>query len=287
VAAAGEERGVSGAQRIGVCSWSLRPRSPADLAGKVRDAGLELVQLALDPLREGTWPIERTRRELERAGVAIASGMMAAHGEDYATLETIRATGGLRPDAHWERNLDAAKANAFIARELGLQLVSFHPGVLPHERGDPERAKLLDRLLRVVDAFAAQDVAVALETGQESAATLLEVLEELGRPELGVNFDPANMLLYGTGEPIAALEALAPHVRQVHVKDALPAARPGAWGTEVVAGTGAVDWPAFFALLRRRRLAVDLLIEREAGDRRVEDVRTARALAEAALTAEG
>ncbi len=264
--------------RLGVCSWSLQPTSPDDLARKATAAGVLAVQLDLEPLRRGDWDADVTRQRLGGARVAVLSGMMSMAGEDYATLDTIRATGGLRPDATWPDNRAAARECALLARRLDLDLVSFHAGFLPHDAHDPERAVLLDRLREVVDVFADEGVHVALETGQESADTLLAVLDELDRPTAGVNFDPANMILYGMGEPVDALRALAPHVRQIHVKDARRTERPGTWGTEVPAGTGEVDWPSFFGVVRERLPGVDLVIEREAGEQRVEDVRVARDL---------
>ncbi|HIA27537.1 MAG TPA: hypothetical protein EYN79_05370, partial [Planctomycetes bacterium] len=87
-------------------------------------------------------------------------------------------------------------------------------------------------------------VKLALETGQESAATLEGALEALGRSDVGVNFDPANMILYGMGNPVEALVRLAPRVAQIHIKDALASEVAGEWGSEVVVGTGEVDWQA-------------------------------------------
>ncbi len=263
-------------RRVGVCSWSLRARGPSELAERVRAAGVDCVQLALDPLRTGTWSRAETVAALAGAGITIRSGMIAMEGEDYSTLASIRATGGLRPDRHWEANRAAARANARLARELGLGLVSFHAGFLPEEPG-PERATLVTRLGELVEVFAAEGVQVAFESGQERAATLLELLAELGRPEAGVNFDPANMLLYDMDEPVAALAALAPWVRQIHVKDARRPRTPGTWGEEVPVGRGEVDWAGFFELVAARLPGVDLMIEREAGDERLADVRTAHA----------
>jgi sugar phosphate isomerase/epimerase len=263
-------------RRIGVCSWSLRPRDARGLARGVAECGLSAVQLALGPVRTGALPIGALRDELAAARVTILSGMMSTVGEDYTSLESIARTGGLRPDAHWLANRANAEADARIARELGLALVTFHAGFLPHERRDPERARLIERLRTVIDLYAEQGVRLGFETGQETAATLLDVLDELDRPSAGVNFDPANMILYGMGDPVEALAALGERVVQVHVKDARPAARPGAWGEEVPVGTGAVDWPRFFATLDRVQPAVDLVIEREAGESRVADVRRAR-----------
>ncbi len=267
------------ADRLGVCSWSLRPRSPRDLAAKVRSVGVGRVQLALDPIRRGEWDLEDTARALK--GVGIASGMMGMAGEDYTTLASIRRTGGVRPARTWPANLDAADANARIARRLGIRLVTFHAGFLPEPRRDASRRAMIARLSRLARVFAGQGVRVALETGQESADTLLGVLEDVNRrlapgQRVGVNFDPANMILYDRGDPVGALRALLPHVLQVHIKDATRARRPGTWGLEVPAGRGEVDWPGFLDILRGTR--IPMMIEREAGGARVRDARAARSL---------
>lgn len=271
-------------RRIGVCSWSLEARTPAELAERVRAVGVDCLQLALDPLRTGAWSRTETSAALSTAGLELRSGMMSTVGEDYSTLATIRVSGGVRPDEHWEANRAAASANARLARELGLGLVSLHAGFLPEESG-VERAKLVARLREVVDRFGEHGVRVAFETGQERAATLLAFLGELDRPDAGVNFDPANMLLYDMGAPVAALAALAPWVRQIHVKDARKTKAPGTWGEEVPVGSGEVDWHGFFEVVVARGLAVDLMIEREAGNERIADIRTARARVERELAA--
>src|SRR5262245_7670013 len=277
--------GASG-RRVGVCSWSLRAGSPTELAERVRAVGVESLQLALDPLRTGKWSTEATVQAMRVAGLAICSGMMGTAGEDYSTLEPICATGGVRPDRHWEENRRAASANARLARELGLDLISFHAGFLPEERGR-ERAKLVARLREIVDRFGEHGVRAAFETGQERAATLLAFLGELDRPGAGVNFDPANMILYDMDEPTSALAALAPWVRQFHVKDARRTRKKGTWGEEVRAGTGEVDWGRFFDVVAEQELVVDLMIEREAGEDRLGDIRAARELVERELRARG
>lgn len=262
--------------RVGVCSWSLQATGPEDLAVKLARVGATGVQIALDPLRTGAWGIGATVRALADIGVAIVSGMMTTKGEDYSTLETIRVTGGLRPDEHWAENLRAAEDNARLASELGLRIVTFHAGFLPHERSDPERAVMLERLGKVIRVFAARGVSVGFETGQETAGTLLEALGEL--PGAAVNFDPANMILYGMGDPGDAMRKLSSRIIQAHVKDAVPARQPGDWGTEVPVGMGKVDWKAFFETARRCERSIDLLVEREAGDDRIGDIRAALAL---------
>lgn len=88
------------------------------------------------------------------------------------------------------------------------------------------------------------------------------------------------MILYAKGDPIAALRTLAPWLKQCHIKDARRTRVPGTWGEEVTAGTGEVDWKAFFALLKEVRFPGHCCIEREAGNQRVEDIRAAKAMVE-------
>lgn len=266
--------------RLGACSWSLKCDSPVDLARALGEVGASCVQLALEPLRTETWPIEETTTSLRRANIRIVSGMIGTKGEDYSTLQSIRETGGVRSDAHWLWNLTMAEESAAIAKKLGVKLVTFHAGFLPERKGDSLRRKMLGRIAQIADRFAAQGVKLALETGQETAETLLDVLKELAHPNVGINFDPANMILYDMGDPVAALDTLAPHVVQVHIKDALLTEDPGTWGSEVVVGTGDVDWESFFEVVREHKLACTFMIEREAGDTRVADMTAARELVE-------
>ncbi len=256
---------------VGVCSWSLEPLDPLDLVARVRATLLDRVQLALDPIRTGTMPRD-LGPVLARGGIAIGSGMMAMAGEDYSTPASIRRTGGVVPDQTWSANRAAAAEDAAIARELGLDVVTLHAGFIPHVRMDPARPALIGRLRELADIFGASGIRVGLETGQERAETLLELLHDLAHPAIGVNFDPANLILYGMGDPVLAVRLLAPNVLQAHVKDALPPRREGEWGTEVPVGSGAVDWAAFFDALKEVPRPIQLMIEREAGTDRVADV---------------
>jgi L-ribulose-5-phosphate 3-epimerase len=264
---------------IGVCSWSLQPQDAHDLAVKVDACGLRAVQLALDPIRRGDMKVEELLAVFEPRGIRIMSGMMGMSGEDYSTLESIRHTGGIVPDATWKENQSAAVANARIAHELGLSLVTFHAGFVPHEAGRV-RAAMIERLRRMADIFGERGVDIALETGQESAVILHSLVHELGDRRIGVNFDPANMILYGMGNPVEAVRVLGPFIRQVHIKDAVATTEAGTWGRETAAGSGDVDWAAFFAVLRESDVRCDFAIEREAGGTRIDDIRTAVELVE-------
>lgn len=271
------------AERLAVCSWSLQPADPKDLVNKLKNTGIHRVQLALDPLRQAPDRWGRAAEFLAQNGIAIVSGMFGCVGEDYSTLDSIRLTGGIAPDTTWEQNWRNIRATAALGQALGLKLVTFHAGFLPHRQTDKNFIKMLNRLNEVADIFERAAMVVGLETGQETAPLLAKLLDKLQRPNVGVNFDPANMILYGKGNPIDALEVLGGWIRQVHMKDALGTKVAGTWGQEVPAGQGEVDWPAFFGTLERLNFTGSIVIEREAGDRRVEDIRTAKGVAEQAF----
>jgi sugar phosphate isomerase/epimerase len=202
--------------------------------------------------------------------------MFRTVGEDYSTLDTIRVTGGIVPDATWEQNLANAKITAENAARLGLTFVMFHAGFLPHDPKDPEFAKLAGRVREIARVFAAKGITLGCETGQETAADLATFLTHLNEPNVAVNFDPANMLLYGKGDPVAALQRVGRWVKSVHMKDAAVTKVPGTWGSELAVGTGEVDWPAFMEALAEAGFDGWLCFEREAGDQRVEDLRSGR-----------
>ena len=263
-------------ERLAVCSWSLRPKNPKDLARKLRETGINRVQLALDPLRTSPKTWSETEKIFRESGVAVVSGMVGCIGEDYSTLDSIRRTGGIAPDATWKQNVKNMSACATIAQKMGLKLVTFHAGFLPPDESHPSFGKMLQRLEVVADIFMAQNMLLGLETGQETAPELAAFLHRLNHPNIGVNFDPANMILYDKGDPIAALRVLGPWLKQCHIKDATRTRTPGTWGEEVVVGTGEVDWRAFFHAAKELNFHGNFAIEREAGEQRVNDIRSAR-----------
>ena len=265
------------ADRLGVCSWSMQPTSAEDFFTKLAATGLTRVQIALDPIREnakGAWT--GFQSQCATRGVTCVSGMISTVGDDYTTLESIRKTGGVVPDSTWPETWKNIQADADLAQKMGLKLVTFHAGFLPHEESDPSFGKLLARLRQIAGLFAAKQITIGLETGQEEAATLAAFLKKLDRSNVGVNFDPANMILYDKGDPVAALRTLGPWVKQCHMKDAVRTKTPGTWGEEVRLGTGQVDWKGFFRALDAAGFKGPLNIEREAGSQRVADIRAAR-----------
>jgi sugar phosphate isomerase/epimerase len=261
--------------RLAVCSWSLQATSIDDLISKLQATTVNKVNLQLQPLLDDpAWADAKSK--LADAGLSLVGGMLQAEGEDYSTMEAIKLSGGVVPDATWPTTKGYWERIAPLAADLGLEYVMFHAGFLPHEPSDENFDKLLGRVRETADLFAAQGVKLGMETGQEAAPTLLQFFGHLDRANVGINFDPANMILYNMGDPIEALQQLAPHVLQIHIKDANLTATPGEWGSEEVVGTGQVDWPAFFGVLNESNYKGFLAIEREAGEQRVADIKAAK-----------
>lgn len=261
---------------IAVCSWSLQPRDMGDLVAKVKDVGLDKVQLGLLDLVQ--FDDKRKHQQLghlSSAGIEYTAGMISFPGEDYSSIDHIRGSGGFVPDAQWPLRQRLAREAARMASQMGMRAVSTHVGFVP----SPDRhgyVLMRDRVRLVAEDFANCGVDLLMETGQERAGELLEFLNDLGAPNVGINFDPANMILYGAGDPIEAIATLGKHIRHVHAKDGTPSDRPGEkWGEEVPFGTGKVDSKEFLRALKRIGYTGPIAIEREAGHNRVGDVRFA------------
>ena len=210
---------------------------------------------------------ENAARFLERLAelnITITAVFGGFEGESYADIPTCQQTVGLVPAATRAARTVELKEIADFARHLGVDVVGLHIGFVPHDPNDPEYAKIVAVAREVCDHCRELKQAVHLETGQEPADTLLQFIAEVDRSNLRVNFDPANMVLYGSGEPLEALRKIGPHVGSVHCKDALWSDRPGdTWGTEVPLGEGAVGIEAYLRTLSEIGYAGPLTIERE------------------------
>jgi len=212
---------------------------------------------------------------LKTSHLEISGTMIGFPGEDYATPQAIKATGGFGDPATRKERLEIFKRAVDMTAELELQILTSHAGFIPLP-GDPERGGLLDCLYEAAEYAESKEVIFAMETGQETADLLRRTLDELGMDSLKVNFDPANMILYNMGDPIRAVEILAPDIVHVHVKDAVPPVGEGLWGEEVPLGEGDVGMAAFLEALSEIEYDGPLIVEREVGNQaeRVEDIRS-------------
>jgi sugar phosphate isomerase/epimerase len=259
---------------IGVCSWSLQVKSIPELKRLLDRLGIDVVQIACGDPHHAAWDEGDDLPKVARAaGMRLTGAMLGFPGEDYTTPQTIQKTGGFGNPATRAERLERFQWALQRTRDLGVSDLMLHAGFLP-EPGDPDRKPFLDTLAKVSDLAKAKGVTVAFETGQETADLLRRTLDELRCPNLKVNFDPANMILYDKGDPIRAVEILGPDIRSVHVKDANRTTKPGTWGEEVPLGKGQADIRKFVQTLKKVGYRGALCIEREVGDQeqRVADI---------------
>jgi sugar phosphate isomerase/epimerase len=230
-----------------------------------RELGVPTIQLHA-PHADTRTP-EHAKRFLDRLGqlgirlTAVFGGFM---GESYADIPTVAKTVGLVPSATRAARLAEMNAIADFARQLDCNVVALHLGFVPHDAADPLYSDVVTVTRHLCDHCRRNGQALHLETGQEPAAALLRFIEDTERDNLFVNFDPANMIMYGAGEPIEALGIIGRYVRSVHCKDARGAARPGVdWGQETPLGEGDVGFERFLRTLDSLGYTGPLTIERE------------------------
>ncbi len=259
---------------IGVCSWSLQVSSIPELEKLLGRVGAVAVQLALGDPNHAKW-VEKDQfvKIAKNASFDITAAMIGFPGEDYTTPESIKRTGGFGDPRTRQERLQIFKWAVDRTSELGVEILTTHAGFIPHP-SDPERWPFLDALGEAADYAAAKAIVLAMETGQETADLLRRTIDEMEAPNLKVNFDPANMILYDMGDPIRAVEILGNDIAHVHVKDAIPPRNKGEWGAEVPVGEGKVGLKNFLDALVRAGYTGPLVVEREVGNQeeRVRDI---------------
>jgi sugar phosphate isomerase/epimerase len=206
------------------------------------------------------------REEIANAGFSIPTVVCAYTGEDYSDIAAVQRTVGFVPratrEAREQRTLEASD----FAAALGVKSIACHVGCVPEDPSDPDYLAVRDMVRRICDRAEEHGQTFALETGQEPADTLLRFLRDADCPNLKINFDPANMVLYGSGDPIEAFEKLAPLVVSVHAKDGDLPTKAGALGTEQPLGQGSVGIPRFVEALKKAGYEGSVNVEREIED---------------------
>ena len=263
--------------RLGVCSWSYQ--KPLDtVAAEMKKIGLKNIHLALQPFLDGDERHGAAESKSAQAAAVeriksgewkVTSTMLSFSHEDYTTPATIRATGGIVPDKHWEGIKKTIVRAAKLTAEWKVPFMSMHAGFLD-ESNKEAFAKFVERLTWIRDTCKSHGVKLTLESGQETAEDLAKFMGHVDG--IGINFDPANMLLYGKGDPIKAIPVLAKWIDHVHIKDAKAPLKADEWGTELPWGDGAVDPAAFFAALDKAGYKGAFAIEREGGNDRTGDI---------------
>lgn len=230
-----------------------------------KDLGVPSIQLHT-PHAAGRTPqaAEKFLRQLDECGIELTCVFGGFEGESYADIPTVEKTIGLVPVATRSARLIEMKEISDFTRLLGCNTIGLHIGVVPHDTQSREYADVIEVTRQICDHAQYNEQNVHLETGQESADALMAFISDTQRNNLFINFDPANMILYGMGEPIPALRQVGSHVRSVHCKDATWSDQPGkTWGCEVPLGQGQVDMRAYLTTLKEIGYRGPLTIERE------------------------
>lgn len=254
--------------------------TPDEIVDSVASLGVKCGQLGVHGAADlGPLAVEQWRSALDRCELEVVTAFLSFEGESYASIPICAQTVGyVPPKTRRERELRTYEVSDF-AHSLGISGVAAHIGCLPEDPGDSEHQAVLELVRRVCDHCAGNGQTFALETGQEPAAALLDFLRAVDRPNLGVNFDPANMILYGSGDPMEALRTLGGHLLTVHCKDGTWPEAEGEWGRETPLGDGDVGMQQYVRTLREIGYEGPLVIEREiVGEEQRADIGRAIAL---------
>ncbi|HEY2018151.1 MAG TPA: sugar phosphate isomerase/epimerase family protein [Bryobacteraceae bacterium] len=246
----------------GVMFWAER-----DTLDEIRSLGVKCGQLGvpgemlLTPGIAAKW-----KAAVDAEGFTLVTVVAAYEGESYADRAAVeRTVGFIPPETRAAREQRTLEVSDFAAA-LGVGSIACHVGFVPDDPNNPDHLAVRETVRRVCDHAARHGQTFALETGQEPAEVLLRFIRDVDRPNLRINFDPANMILYGTGDPIEALRTLARYVVSVHAKDGDWPAAPGTLGTERPLGRGSVGMERFVRALEEVGFRGPLNVERETED---------------------
>jgi sugar phosphate isomerase/epimerase len=269
---------------IGVIFWASR--EPREILAELTALGIRSGQIGI-PGDLDTTSVDAWKQALDEAGFSVYTAVGAFEGESYADMPTVQQTVGFIPPETRVAREQRMKEVADFGARVGARGIATHIGFVPEDPRAPDYIAVRDMVRRVCDYAGTLNLTFALETGQERAEVLLEFIRDVDRANLGINFDPANMILYGTGDPVEALRLLSPHVLSVHCKDGdwPPPGDLNALGQERPLGAGSVGVERFLRELARIGYRGPLVIEREAKDpaERLRDISAAVALLRATL----
>lgn len=241
----------------------------------VSQFGLGVCQLcSWDPTLATPEIAATTKAEAARAGVRICAMWGGVPGPARWNFTEGPVTLGLVPPEHRRLRTDALKRWVDFAVWIGAPAVITHCGFIPENMTDANYAPVVAAIREVAEYGKSKGIGFWFETGQETPVVLLRVIEDVATGNLGINLDPANLILYGKGNPIDALDVIGPYVRNIHVKDGFYPTNGKQLGREVPVGQGRVRFPEFLRRLKDIGFTGELIIEREiSGDQQARDIR--------------
>jgi sugar phosphate isomerase/epimerase len=249
--------------------------NPNAAIAKVHDLGFPTCQVYVDDFEFEQ--VGRLRQALEKYGVEATSLVVGGPGKEMWDFYQGPLTIGLVPRETRAARIAHIKKASDFAKQCGIPAVQTHCGFIPENPNDPVYQETVNALRDVVGYCKRNNQNFRYETGQETPITLVRAMQDVGMDNQGVNFDLANLILYGKANPVDAIEIIGPYVQGIHAKDGLWPTNPKDLGEEVPIGKGKVDFPRIIARLKELDYRGAVTIEREiSGPRQMEDVRASK-----------
>jgi L-ribulose-5-phosphate 3-epimerase len=254
-------------------------RQPDGAIQRVHDLGLPTCQVSVRDT--GDDAAANLRRALDRYGVEATSAVASGPGPEVYDFYRGPLTIGLVPREYRAQRIAHMKEISDFAVKAKIPAVQGHCGFIPENPNEPAYQETVEAI-RTVAAYCRQNgQKFRCETGQETPITLVRAIRDVGLDNVGVNFDAANLILYGKANPVDAVEILGPYIQGVHAKDGLYPTDPKQLGKEVPIGEGKVNFPVLIARLKQIGYRNPLTIEREiSGDKQTADILAAKAYLE-------
>ena len=248
---------------------------PEAAIAKVDDLGLPTCQVYVEDFAPGV--STRLLQALDKHHIEATSVVVGGPGREVWDFYEGPLTIGVVPRDTRAARMARMKQGSDFAKACGIAAVQSHAGFIPENPNDPVYKETVAAMREVVEYCRRNLQTFRYETGQETPITLVRTMQDVGLDNQGVNFDLANLILYGKANPVDAIEILAPHVQGIHAKDGRWPTNPRELGKEVPIGQGKVDFPRIIARLKQLNYQGAVTIEREvSGPEQIEDVRAAK-----------
>ncbi len=271
------QRTSAGAMRLGIIIGA--GNDPDAAIRRVHDFGFPTCQLSIRAF--GPEMVRSVRSALDKHQVEATSLVVGGPGREVYNFYDGPLTLGLLPREYRDARIARLKQGADFAKQCGIPAVQTHCGFIPENPNDPAYKELVAAIRDVALYCKNNGLNFRCETGQETPITLVRAIQDVGLDNVGVNFDVANVILYGKANPVDAVDILAPYIQGVHAKDGLYPTDPRNLGREVPIGEGKVNFPALIPKLKQAGYRGQLTIEREiSGPKQAEDIRAAKAYLE-------
>lgn len=263
------------------------PKTDIDAAfSKFQALGLNCCQLSVWDVENMFTPekAEEAKAASAKYGIEITALWAGWTGPAAWNFTEGPATLGIVPAEYREMRVRQLIKAADFAEWLGVTDIITHAGFLPESPCDPNFWPVADAIKEIAEVYKARGLWFLFETGQETPVAMLRYIETVGTGNLGINFDTANLILYGKANSVDALEVFGKYVRNTHFKDGLYPTCGNELGREVALGDGKANVPGIIAKLKELNYQGAYVIEREiSGDRQIADITKAKTLIESCL----